>query len=93
MLGILLGVIKLKKRKRVMINHNPLILFWRPHGDSNPGYRRERPVSWASRRWGRSLTYLKTRPESILTALPVSERAAFISARGFDVKKQIIPQP
>ncbi len=26
---------------------------WRPQGDSNPCYRRERAVSWASRRWGR----------------------------------------
>src|SRR5689334_18663991 len=25
---------------------------WRPQGDSNPRYRRERAVSWASRRWG-----------------------------------------
>src|SRR3546814_4595170 len=25
---------------------------WRPHGDSNPGLRRERASSWASRRWG-----------------------------------------
>jgi hypothetical protein len=26
---------------------NPLILLWRPQGDSNPCRRRERPVSWA----------------------------------------------
>ena len=26
--------------------------IWRPHGDSNPGLRRERAPSWASRRWG-----------------------------------------
>jgi hypothetical protein len=26
---------------------------WRPQGDSNPRYRRERAMSWASRRWGR----------------------------------------
>ena len=26
---------------------------WRPQGDSNPCYCRERAVSWASRRWGR----------------------------------------
>src|SRR6187551_272945 len=26
---------------------------WRPQGDSNPCRRRERAVSWASRRWGR----------------------------------------
>ena len=25
---------------------------WRPQGDSNPCCRRERAVSWASRRWG-----------------------------------------
>jgi uncharacterized protein YifN (PemK superfamily) len=25
---------------------------WRPQGDSNPRYRRERAMSWASRRWG-----------------------------------------
>src|ERR1700745_844561 len=27
--------------------------YWRPQGDSNPCYRRERAMSWASRRWGR----------------------------------------
>src|SRR5687767_13224392 len=27
---------------------------WRPQGDSNPRYRRERAMSWASRRWGRT---------------------------------------
>ena len=36
--------------------HHPKLLFyireWRPQGDSNPCYRRERAVSWASRRWG-----------------------------------------
>ena len=26
---------------------------WRPQRDSNPRYRRERPASWASGRWGR----------------------------------------
>lgn len=26
---------------------------WRPLGDSNPRYRRERAMSWATRRWGR----------------------------------------
>ena len=31
-------------------NHRQL---WRPVGDSNPCYRRERPASWASRRTGR----------------------------------------
>src|SRR5207248_4298584 len=25
---------------------------WRPHRDSNSGYRRERAASWATRRWG-----------------------------------------
>src|SRR5262249_6524653 len=28
---------------------------WRPQGDSNPCYCRERAVSWASRRWGRMI--------------------------------------
>ncbi len=28
---------------------------WRPQGVSNPRYRRERAVSWASRRWGHIL--------------------------------------
>ena len=27
---------------------------WRPQGESNPRYRRERAMSWASRRWGRN---------------------------------------
>src|SRR5579883_2943755 len=27
---------------------------WRPQRDSNPRYRRERAMSWASRRWGRA---------------------------------------
>src|ERR1700683_677200 len=29
------------------------LIYWRPQGDSNPCYRRERAMSWASRRWGR----------------------------------------
>jgi len=37
--------------KRPMNNAN---LNKRPHGDSNPGSRLEKPVSWASRRWGRT---------------------------------------
>jgi hypothetical protein len=28
---------------------------WRPQRDSNPRYRRERPASWASGRWGRDV--------------------------------------
>jgi hypothetical protein len=28
------------------------LIYWRPQGDSNPCYRRERAMSWASRRWG-----------------------------------------
>ena len=31
------------------------LFYWRPQGDSNPRYRRERAMSWASRRWGRNL--------------------------------------
>jgi site-specific DNA recombinase len=30
------------------------LMRWRPQRDSNPRYRRERPASWASGRWGRS---------------------------------------
>ncbi len=33
---------------------------WRPLGDSNPCYRRERAVSWASRRRGRISLLRKT---------------------------------
>src|SRR5215469_6218481 len=29
-------------------------MVWRPQGDSNPRYRRERAMSWASGRWGRN---------------------------------------
>ncbi len=37
------------------------LCHWRPQGDSNPRRRRERAVSWASRRWGqeRILTRLR----------------------------------
>jgi hypothetical protein len=31
-------------KKSCGIHHNILKLLWRPHGDSNPGYRRERQV-------------------------------------------------
>ena len=34
---------------------------WRPLGDSNPCYRRERAVSWASRRRGREILVQQTR--------------------------------
>src|SRR4051812_8565381 len=41
---------------------------WRPHRDSNSGYRRERAVSWASRRWGR-------RRARLAQLLPAVERS------------------
>ena len=41
--------------KKTPINSGPPGLAWRPQGDSNPCYRRERPVSLASRRWGPEL--------------------------------------
>ena len=37
-----------KKRKKTKEN---LVSLMRTQGDSNPCRRRERPVSWASRRW------------------------------------------
>ena len=48
----------------------------RPHRDSNSGYRRERAVSWASRRWGR-----RARPFSITTARCARFRAAPLRKR------------
>ncbi len=42
-----------QKRKEELTSLTPPLL-WRPQGDSNPCYRRERPVSLASRRWGHS---------------------------------------
>ena len=35
---------------------------WRPVGDSNPCYRRERAASWASRRTGRGMLHLARPP-------------------------------
>ncbi len=35
------------------IDRQPCV-SWRPQPDSNRCYRRERAVSWASRRWGQS---------------------------------------
>src|SRR5438309_10429788 len=40
----------------------------RPHRDSNSGYRRERAVSWASRRWG----LFRAAPDT----MPAAERPA-----------------
>ena len=39
--------------KRHPFAQNEPAVRWRPQGDSNPRYRRERAMSWASRRWGR----------------------------------------
>ena len=38
---------------------------WRPQGDSNPCYCRERAVSWASRRWGQKAE--KNKPPRAMT--------------------------
>ena len=48
----------------------------RPHRDSNSGYRRERAVSWASRRWGR-----RARPFSTTTDRCARLRAAPLRTR------------
>src|SRR5438128_1555462 len=52
------------------------IVRWRPHRDSNSGYRRERAVSWASRRWGR-----RARPFSTTTDRCAQLRAARLRTR------------
>ena len=43
------------------------IAIWRPQGDSNPRYRRERAMSWASRRWGPLDYFLFGVPRGIRT--------------------------
>src|SRR5207253_9298893 len=50
----------------------------RPHRDSNSGYRRERAVSWASRRWGRR----RARLAQLLSAVHGSELHHFEGAHG-----------
>ena len=34
---------------------------WRAHGDSNPGFRRERATSWTARRWARGCAWQRRR--------------------------------
>ena len=45
--------------KKSLKNGNFSFNQWRPQWNSNPCCRLERPVSWASRRWGRSIKYIK----------------------------------
>jgi hypothetical protein len=43
----------INKKARPKKSGRAFLFIWRPLGDSNPRYRRERAVSWASRRRGR----------------------------------------
>src|SRR5207248_5241516 len=52
---------------------------WRPQGDSNPCYRRERAMSWASRRWGRGQAAGRAR--KITRPAPEEQCAGPIRAR------------
>src|SRR2546429_3411909 len=52
---------------------------WRPQGDSNPCYRRERAMSWASRRWGRGQAAGRAR--QITRPAPEEQCAGPIRAR------------
>src|SRR5207248_11472025 len=66
-----------------------LIYRQRPHRDSNSGYRRERAVSWASRRWGRphspstAVARDPREPRRTYFLAAASSFAAFASLRPF----------
>jgi hypothetical protein len=51
--------------EKARINRAFLSNRWRPQGDSNPRRRRERAVSWASRRWGLNSGTLLVEPARI----------------------------
>ena len=58
---------------------------WRPQRDSNPRYRRERAMSWASRRWGRAASSngprrIKQPSPRVVTSREPSRRRHGVSA-------------
>ena len=57
---------------------------WRPQGDSNPRYRRERAMSWASRRWGRRLNggARRDRTVDLLHAMQALSQLSYGPTRG-----------
>src|SRR5437879_8072497 len=55
-------------REHLRQSEESQVVEWRPHRDSNSGYRRERAVSWASRRWG----LFRAAPDT----MPAAERPA-----------------
>ena len=58
---------------------------WRPQGDSNPRYRRERAMSWASRRWGRTKNFggaRRDRTADLLHAMQALSQLSYGPTRG-----------
>src|SRR6185437_11978790 len=49
-----LGALDSGLLRRVRHDRYNSLIYWRPRRDSNPCYRRERAMSWASRRRGRN---------------------------------------
>lgn len=50
--GLVSGFPENKRIKKKGVSMDTPLFHWRPLGESNPCRRRERAVSWASRRWG-----------------------------------------
>ena len=69
---------------------SPRSPVWRPQGDSNPRCRRERAVSWASRRWGRRKNQLgrglggadRDRTDDLLNAIQALSQLSYSPTRG-----------